>query len=76
MVWEGRQDQVLEMQASALLDAKCMKDMWMEHKKTCKVLSEAQQRAREVALSELGGKQPWTGLDEIPSRSSRGTWTW
>ena len=50
-------------------DAKCMKDMWKEHKKTCKVLSEAQRRAREVALAELGGKEPfWTGLDEIPQQ--------
>ena len=50
-------------------DAKCMKDMWKEHKKTCKVLSEAQRLAREVALAELGGKQPfWTGLDEIPQQ--------
>ena len=37
-------------------EAKCMKGMWMEHKKTCKVLSEAQRRAQEVALAELGGK--------------------
>ena len=43
--------------------------MWKEHKKTCKVLSEAQRLAREVALAELGGKQPfWTGLDEIPQQ--------
>ena len=37
--------------------------------KTCKLLSEAQRLAREVALAELGGKQPfWTGLDEIPQQ--------
>lgn len=50
-------------------DAKCMKDMRKEHKRTCKVLSEAQRRAHEVALAELGGKQPfWMGLDEIPQQ--------
>ena len=49
--------------------AKCMNDMRKEHKKTCKVLSEAKRRASEVALDELGGKQPfWTGLDEIPQQ--------
>ena len=33
------------------------------------MLSEAQRLAREVALAELGGKQPfWTGLDEIPQQ--------
>ena len=31
--------------------------------------SVAQRLAREVALAELGGKQPfWTGLDEIPQQ--------
>ena len=50
-------------------DTKCIKNMWKEHKKTCKVLSEAQRLAHEVALAELGGKQPfWTGLDEIPQQ--------
>lgn len=33
------------------------------------MLSESQRRAHEVALAELGGKQPfWTGLDEIPQQ--------
>ena len=33
------------------------------------MLSEAQRLAREVELSELGGKQPfWTGLDDFPQQ--------
>ena len=33
------------------------------------MLSEAQRLAREVALAEIGGKQPfWTELDEIPQQ--------
>ena len=67
MVWEGRQDQVLEMRASAFCDAKCMKDMWKEHKrheKCCQSPSGGLTRS----LAEFKGKQLRTGLDEIPQQ--------
>ena len=69
MVWEAAKTRCSKCKQALFCDAKCMKDMRKEHEKTCKVLSEAQRRAREVALAELGGKQPfWTGLDEIPQQ--------
>ena len=53
----------------AYCDKNCFVKYLKEHKKTCKVLSEAQSLAREVALAELGGKQPfWTGLDDFPQQ--------
>ena len=53
----------------AYCDKNCFVKYFKEHKKTCKVLSEAQRLPREVELAELGGKQPfWTGLDDFPQQ--------
>ena len=69
MVWEGRQDQVLEMQASALLCRKVHEGHVERAQKDMQGAVRGQRLAREVALAELGAKQPfWTGLDEIPQQ--------